>query len=241
MAPFILKKANIYNGAYDHSGEVNSVNLSLAVDMKDLTALSSSTKANTPGLKDVDLTVNGLYDPADTSNEALLMYNIGQAGNPISVYPQGATLGNMGYAFNGIESKFSPSFRIGEVAAFSMSAKGAGTALSVTSLNTPVATTGTANGTGYQAGVVLAGELLYSALHVIAWAGTGTPTLTVYLQSSSTQGGSYTTRITHTAFTNIGSEIKSTAGPFTDTWWRVAWVISGTNPSFTFVAGVGSQ
>ena len=243
MAQFVFQNASIYNGSYDHSGELNQCSLSINVDMKDLTTFSSSTKANASGLKDMDLSVNGLYDPADPGNEALLVSNIGGAGNPISIYPQGATLGNGGYAFNGIESKFSPAWHIGEVAAFSMSAKGASgiAPLNVISMNTPVATTGTANGTAYQSGVILSNELLYSVLHVFAAAGTGTPTLTVYLQSSATQGGSYTTRITHTAATNITSEIRSVAGPFTDTWWRVAWVISGTNPSFTFALGMGGQ
>jgi hypothetical protein len=54
--------------------------------------------------------------------------------------------------------------------------------------------------------------------------------------------GAPTPRLTFSASTAIGGQILRTDGtPITDTWWRMAWTISGTTPSFLFAAALGIQ
>jgi hypothetical protein len=241
MTVYVFKNASIYNGGYDHSGELNSVDLKADVEMQNATTFVSTTKANIPGLIDIDLDVEGFFDASDPGNDALLFGLVGTINNLISIYPQGSALGYPGYAFQSAESQYSPKMRIGNVAAFGIKAKGSGLPLvNIDSLFTPVAQTASGNGTGVNIGAITAGKTLYSFLHVITFGGTA-PSITVTVQSSTTQGGTYTTRLTHTSQSGVAMDLKTLAGPITDTWWRVAWSISGTTPSFTFVVGAGIQ
>jgi hypothetical protein len=81
---------------------------------------------------------------------------------------------------------------------------------------------------------------MYANLHVFSVAGTSGPTLTVKLQSSvDNTFGAPTDRITFTGATAISGQSGSVAGAITDTWWRVVWTITGTNPSFLFAASAG--
>jgi hypothetical protein len=83
---------------------------------------------------------------------------------------------------------------------------------------------------------------MYAALHVLSVAGT-TPSITARVESSVDNTFSApTTRLTFTAANAVGGQILRTAGTaITDTWWRVAWTISGTSPSFLFSSALGIQ
>ena len=49
-----------------------------------------------------------------------------------------------------------------------------------------------------------------------------------------------TTRATLNAVTEAGGQAVRTDGTaITDTWWRLAWDITGTTPSFLFAAALG--
>ena len=81
-----------------------------------------------------------------------------------------------------------------------------------------------------------AGQYLYGILHCTAVSGTNTPTITVKIQSDSTDAfSSASDRITFTAKTAIGSQwaTKVSADTITDNYWRASWTVSGTNPSLT--------
>jgi hypothetical protein len=84
---------------------------------------------------------------------------------------------------------------------------------------------------------------MYAALHVLSVAGTATPTITARVESSvDNTFASPTTRLTFAAATAVSGQTLRTAGTaITDTWWRVAWTISGTTPSFLFAAALGIQ
>lgn len=98
--------------------------------------------------------------------------------------------------------------------------------------------TATANSTPVNIGAVAAGRSIYAAIHVVSVTGT-TPSLTAQIQSSTTSGGAYTNRGTAgSALTAAGDQWLSAAGAFTDTWWRIAYTISGTTPVFTVFAAL---
>lgn len=100
--------------------------------------------------------------------------------------------------------------------------------------------TANGNGTGYQVGAVAATQKLYANLHVLSIAGTAAPTLTVFVESSADNTfAAPTVRGTFAAATAKGGQSLQIAGPITDQWWRVRWTISGTTPSFLFVAAIG--
>jgi hypothetical protein len=81
---------------------------------------------------------------------------------------------------------------------------------------------------------------MYGALHVLSVAGT-TPSITARVESSvDNTFASPTTRLTFTAANTVSGEILRTDGTaITDTWWRVAWTITGTTPSFLFASTLG--
>jgi hypothetical protein len=102
------------------------------------------------------------------------------------------------------------------------------------------ARTTTGTGTGIQLGAVTAAQRMYCNLHVLSISGTGTPTITVKLQSSvDNTFASPTDRIVFTAATALGGQASSALGAITDQWWRAQWTISGTNPSFLFAVSAG--
>jgi hypothetical protein len=71
--------------------------------------------------------------------------------------------------------------------------------------------------------------------------GTATPTITARIESDNASGfPSATTQLTFTGATAIGGQFLSTSGSaITDDWWRVAWTITGTSPSFLFAMAFG--
>ena len=83
-------------------------------------------------------------------------------------------------------------------------------------------------------GAVSATQSVYSALHVTAASGT----LDVIVESAPSNWSSESTRITHTQFSGVGAEMKSTAGAITDAYWRVKWTVSGGG-SFDFICSLG--
>ncbi len=101
------------------------------------------------------------------------------------------------------------------------------------------ARTVTGSGLARQLGALSATRALYVGLHVLSAAGT-TPSVTVVVESDDAVGmASPTTRATFTAATAAGGQTVQIPGPVTDDWWRVRWTISGTTPSFLFVAAAG--
>ena len=67
-----------------------------------------------------------------------------------------------------------------------------------------------------------------------------TPTITARIESDDNSGfTSATTRATFTAATAISGETIRALGAFTDTWWRAAWTISGSSPSFLAMISMG--
>jgi hypothetical protein len=95
------------------------------------------------------------------------------------------------------------------------------------------ARTTTVSTTGQQLITTGTSSLLTAAMHVFAVSGS-TPSVTVTVQSSTTQGGSYTTRGTFPAQTTTGGAyISATLAALADQWWRATFTISGSSPSFT--------
>lgn len=98
----------------------------------------------------------------------------------------------------------------------------------------------TGSGTAVAATGATATQRVYAALHVTAASG-ATPSLVAKIQSAPASNfASPTDRVTFTSTAAAGWQFASnTVGAITDGWWRVAWTITGTGPSFTFAAMFG--
>lgn len=250
MAAGALTDARIYWGGADVSGQTNKVMAEAKLQDLDKTTFGSGAwEECAGGLFSGSSSVEGFWAAGDpTMPDDRFFTDLGSAVVPQSMVPTtaGATqpaVGALAYLGRAQETKYSMFGAVGALTPFAID----------TRYNTPVlrgvvmhpngtARTTTGTGTGVQVGAVTATQRMYAALHVHSVSGTSTPTITVKLQSSvDNTFASPTDRITFTGATAISGQFSSVAGAITDTWWRAAWTITGSSPSFTFTvtAGVG--
>lgn len=105
-----------------------------------------------------------------------------------------------------------------------------------------IGTNGAAS-SGVNLGALTAGKVAAFCVQVVdppGITGTGTPTITLRIESDDNSGfTSAVTRATFTARTTAGGQILEIDGdttPISDTYWRLAWTVSGTTPGFTVMA-----
>lgn len=240
--PLVLTSTRIFAGAADLTGNSNKVELSTEVEEKDVTNFASGGwKECRGGLASGAATAAGQWEAGDASKVDDETWADLGAVIPFSVFPVDANEGSLGYFLSSLRSQYTFFDAVGEVAPWSAKVASTWPVVRGQSLEAPgTARTTTGSGTAVQIGAVPAGKRMYAALHVLSVAGTGSPTLTVRVQSDTSGFPSATTQLTFTAATAIGGQILRTApGAITDDWWRADWTISGTNPSFLFVVVAG--
>jgi hypothetical protein len=150
-------------------------------------------------------------------------------------------VGDLAYVVSALRSSYTVFDAVGEVAPWSSNAKSSWPLVRGQFAHPPgTARTSSGTGTGLNLGAVATGKRMYAALHVLSVSGT-TPSLTARVESSvDNTFASPTTRLTFTAAATVGGQVLRTDGTaITDTWWRIAWTISGTTPSFLFVGSLG--
>jgi len=242
MAIQTISGCKVYVHGYDRSGDFNKVNLDYSADELESTTVEavSNFRSFIAGLRAVKFDGEVFTSHGVGEVETVSDANFAVADKIISIYPANAA-GTPGYAFESVEISESPAMIIGDIARFTIKAsQSGGLLMRVTDMEGLATKNSTGTGTVTLMGATSAVQTLYSILHVIAVSGTGGPTLTVTVKSDDAVGFTTpVTKLTHTAMTAIGAELKSLAGPITDTYYRVDWTISGTTPSFTFDVGVG--
>lgn len=244
MANQVLKDARLWIGAYNLSGDANSLALDHSAEQQDDTVIADVARSRTPGLKAVALQCEGFWNSGAAGGgflDELLHDSLALADVPVTVCPiAGAVEGDRAFTFLAELAEYQRRAPVGEMFRFSAGAEGRGIPLIRGQLLEPgiSARVATGNGVGWQLGALSASQRMYAALHVLTVSGT-TPSLTAKVQSSATQGGAYADRITFGAKTTAGYEWSSVAGAVTDTWWRAQWTITGTTPSFLFVVAAG--
>lgn len=243
MAQFILTNAKVFADQYDVSGYLSAGETQKASDMHDVTPFGATEHRFAPGLQGGNWSMQGFTEFGTTPPakiEKIMNTLQGQRDLPLTVVPEGPTIGNVaiflpaafhGYDFGGLHgapntfnwnggtSKWQP------ISGF------------IDELNT-TARTATGNSGGIQLGAVAANQFLYAAVHLTAVSGT-TPTLNLVVQSDTTGFPSPVTALTFSQMTAAGSAIARVAGPLTDDFFRFQWTIAGTTPSFTFAAVFG--
>lgn len=245
MAPLVLTDTQLWFDGYELTGFTNQVEFGVTSEEKDATTFGSNGwRERKGGLKDVELSAQGLLSVGTNDVDDVLLRTVAASGTVITA-ASGAADGDIAYFLQALQSRYNPVAQNGELVTWELAAASRGQYGAVRGMvlhPDAIARTGSGNGVARQLGDVATGERLYAALHVLSVAGT-TPSLTVKVQSDDTSGFvSPTDRITFTAATAVGAQWATPVSPtITDTWWRINWTITGTNPSFLFAAVVGIQ
>lgn len=244
MSDFVLLNTRIFAGAIDLTGNANRIELGSSLEAKDATSFASSGwQESLGGLFSTQISGTGQWeanDPTKVDDETWAKLN-GRTLHPWTVCPTSASDGSLAYFTNALRTSYKLGDAIGEVAPWEGAASGSAPLVrGLVMAPAGVARTASGNGTGVQIGALSTTQRMFAALHVYSISGTATPTVTVLVKSSvDNTFSSPTTRATFTAATAVGGQFLNVAGPVTDTWWKVTWTITGTNPSFLFIASLG--
>ncbi|MFJ9243809.1 hypothetical protein [Streptomyces sp. NPDC101776] len=243
MTKFVLTNVRLFTVGVDLTSASNKVELTAKVEEKETTNYGSQAyKELIGGLASAEFASEGQWEAGDPGKvDDAAWAQLGGVG-AWSVGPVGAAVGNLAYLTKVLRCDYKLGDAVGEVAPWTSSGKGSWPLARGQFAHPPgTARTATGTGTGLQLGAVAAGKRMYAALHVLSVAGTATPTVTARVESSvDNTFASPTTRLTHTAATAAAGEILRTDGTaITDTWWRTAWTITGTTPSFMFATTLG--
>lgn len=242
MARFVLLNSRIFASAADLTGHSNQIELSTEIEEKNVTNFKSEGWTESiGGLASTSITGGGQWeagDPGLVDNESWADL-AGRTIHPWTVCPRSAAVGELSWFTRVLRSSYKIGDTVGEVAPWEASASGTSPLLRGTSAHPPgTAETADGAGDGLELGEVADGQRIYAALHVLSVSGSS-PSLTVEVESDVDNTWSNpATQISFDAATAVGGQFASAMGPITDTWWRVTWTITGTDPSFLFLAAL---
>jgi hypothetical protein len=250
MAKLVLLDTRVFVGAADLSGWSNKLELDDTIEEKEVTNFrSGGAKELLGGLETVSISGEGQWeagDPGKVDDQAWASRRVLDAWTMGATSASDTAGGSLAYIAKALRTQFTILGAVGDVAPWSASATGTWPLVrGVFAHPSGVARTTTGSGTAFQVGEVAAGQRLYATLHVLSVAGTSTPTITVTVQSDSAEAFTTDpqTRLSFAAATAAGGQVLRTDGSAIvgDDWWRVGWTITGTDPSFLFVAAFGIE
>lgn len=247
LTPTVLVDARQYLAGVDLTGYTNKIMIAAEVEDLDKTTFASGgVHERVGGLFDTSADIEGFWQAGDLSMpDDAFWAGLGVSTIPYTALPTSGAVGSLAYLTKALEVNYKPGGEVGKLLGYSASIKGnQPTARGLILHPQGTARTATGNGTGVQVGAVSATQRMYANLHVMSIAGTGSPTITVKVQSSvDNTFASPTDRIAFSAATTLSGQSSSVLGAVTDTWWRAVWTISGSSPSFLFAvsAGVGPK
>lgn len=247
MAVQVLTDVRAYVGGLDVTGQSNQIELdATAVSLDATTYGSAGWMTRAGGLKGHKVQANGFFAAGavaglDQQDDRMWGDLIGGVSVPITVVPTSGAVGSLAYAGRILDVDYKTFGKIGDLMPFQLTGNSDGPLARGAILHPQgTARTTTGNGTGVQFPALALGQKMYMALHVLSVSGT-TPSLTCTVQSDTSNAfAAPNTRASFTAVTTTtGAQLLVAAGPITDTWWRINWVIAGTTPSYLFAASAG--
>lgn len=246
MGKQVLLDCRAFIAGDDVSGSSNKIEIAEKWEAKKVTNWrSGGAEENMAGLGGVSINAMGQWEAGDPSQIDDTLWAGRRAIEPWSMGPSNASdtaAGNLMYLTQALRTSAKLFDAVGEVAPWEADATGSWPLVRGSSMHpSGVPRTALGSGTAVQAGAVPVGRYVYANLHVLSVTGTGGPGITVTIQSDDNAG--FTTPIVRGSFiakTAVGGEALRIAGPFTDDWWRVTWVVSGV-PSILFLATLGIE
>jgi hypothetical protein len=206
---------------------------------------TSGTRSSKPGL--LKVAANGTIF-WDSDIDAAVYGRIGAAREVMSWAAVGNTVGDAALATRGVNGTYNPlSGEVGQLLSAEFNGEASNTPLVRTVVLIPMSPllTASGNGTGVNLGLLGAGKIMYSALHVVSM--TAGSSIAVIIQSDDGAGfATPTTRLTHTTVNEaawtanrIGDWQQLNGAIATDTHWRASWTITGTTPSISAFLSLG--
>lgn len=242
MGKQILLNVRLFAGGADVSGSTNKAEVTAEVDEQDVTNYrSNGWKESLGGLASSSISAEGQWEAGDPSFVDDQAWSLFGGVGPWTVCPNDATVGALAYTTNALHASYTLGGSVGDVAPYQAKADGSWPMVRGQIAHPPgTPRTADGTGTGLNLGAVAAGKRLYASLHVLSATGT-TPSLTARIESDT--DNTWATPVTVFAFnaaTAAGGQIMRSSGTaLTDSWFRLAWTITGTSPSFLLAAAVG--
>ncbi|EMD22918.1 hypothetical protein [Amycolatopsis azurea] len=242
MSHFVLLNCRLFTGGADLTGSANKLELSAEVSDEERTNFGSGGwKEVIGGLRETELSGGGQWEAGDPGRvDDARWAELGGLG-PWTACPDTASLGSLAYFTLAMSGKYKLGDQVGAVAPWEGDAKGSWPLVRGQIAHPPgTARTATGTGSGIQLGAVPAGKHLYAAAHILSIAGTGSPSITLGIESDADNTfASPSTVATFAAADALGGQIVRAPGPAADTWFRPKWTVTGTGPSFLFVVALG--
>lgn len=241
MGKFVLLDARLFAPGADLSGASNKIELSSEIEDKETTNYrSAGWKEVIGGLGSAEISAEGQWEAGDPSKVDDQSWSTLGGVGPYTVCPTDSVVGALAYITSGMRADYNVGDAVGEVAPWTGTVKSSWPLVRGQIAHPPgTARTATGAGTILNLGAIPAGKRLYAALHVLSVAGT-TPSITVRIESGDATISSPTTRLTFGAATAPGGQIARGDGTaVADAYYRVAWTVTGTTPSFMFAVSLG--
>lgn len=238
MAEQVLIDCQIWHGGYDLSGKHNQISIVYGAEAKDKTPFNSRTRRNAAGIAGAEISGGGFWSGQGLDD--VLEGGLAVDNQAIAISPTDGSIGSLVFMLKGVDGEYVPSFRIGELVGFNFAAYGQGDLVRGVIMENS-ARSATGSGTARELEEVPDGKKIHAALHVLSISGTGTPAVTVTIDSNDANvwDGSEEERFAFARTTARGAQWLTLKGPVTDTWWRVSWEIEGVNPSILFAVVLG--
>lgn len=240
----IAKNRKLYVGGYDLSGHLQGMEFGTSVEMQDDTVFGLNSRSSASGLDGFTIQHEGVWAAGAGLPDTIFNEHKGLTGLLSTVAPVDANEGSIAYFMRTSQGSYTTGGAVGDLLRFSVSlgtSLGTGAVRGMFMANRTITANG--SGTARQLGAVGASGSLYAGLHVLSASGSS-PTLNVTVQSDNASGfPSPETRLTFAQATGRSSQWATpVGGAIADDWWRVSWVIGGTDsPSFDAVVVIGIQ
>jgi hypothetical protein len=247
MSKQVFLDCRVFVSGADLSGWQNKVEVGEEWEKKKVTDFrSGGADELIAGLGGVDISGGGDWEAGNLGLVDDSFWANRRVIEPWTIGPTGVSdtaEGNLMYLTQALRTKMKLGDAVGEVAPWEADAKGSWPLVRGQSMHpSGTARTATGNGTAvdFLAGPT-AGQSVYANLHVTG-VQAGGATITVAVQSSTVIGfGAPTTRGTFAVASAISGQAMKITNPGTDRYWRVAWTIAGSTPSFLFLASLGFE
>lgn len=243
MSKLVLTGVRAFTHGLDVTSVANKAELKAMQEDKDATTYASAGwHEHLGGLGQAEIDLEGFWEAGTLANvDDTSFATLGSVG-PWTIAPIDANEASLAYLTRSLRTTFNLLGQVGDIAPFTGHGEGSWPlARGQIASNPGTARTVTGTGTILDMGAagVTASQYMYGNLHVLSVAAGGAQ-ITARIESAAVIGfGAPTTRATFTSATAISGEAIRVIGPFTDRYWRLAWTISGTTPSFLVAAAIG--
>lgn len=230
--PVHSKSSRVLVNELSFSAKLNAVSLAYQRQLGESTTFTDEGAKWVPGLSSASLTLSGRWEAGASVHDEITAAVGTDDGLLVTAGPDGLAVGKPVYLAAGDITNYDVPSSVSEVVGFTTEAQGDDGADWGVSLHDLTAVTATGDGTSVDNATSSANGGV-ATLHVTAASGT-TPSATVKVQHSA-DDSVWVDLITFTAATTATSERKTVTGTV-NRYVRGQWTVSGTDPSFTFVA-----